>query len=116
MVRLSEFDILSHIAEHLNTRLVRYSDPNCIWIPTKFCFFTRFLWDAHNCEESLNEDELGISANYLDHWNDLSDLWFLGMQVLNSLMPQVKTRPVLKQVSRLVKNCSPYQKMYTVGI
>jgi hypothetical protein len=53
--------------------------------------FLRFLWDAHNCEESLNEDELGISANYLDHWNDLSDLWFLGMQVLNSLMPQVRT-------------------------
>lgn len=49
----------------------------------------RFLWDAHNCEESLNEDELGISSNYLDHWNDLGDLWFLGMQVLNSLMPQL---------------------------
>ena len=49
----------------------------------------RFLWDAHNCEESLSEDELGISANYLDYWNDLNDLWFLGMQVLNSLMPQV---------------------------
>jgi hypothetical protein len=52
-------------------------------------FSFRFLWDAHNCEESLSEDELGISANYLDAWNDLSDLWFLGMQVLNSLMPQV---------------------------
>jgi hypothetical protein len=51
---------------------------------------SRFLWDAHNCEESLNEDELGISANYLDYWNDLGDLWFLGMQVLNGIIPQVR--------------------------
>jgi hypothetical protein len=52
---------------------------------------SRFLWDAHNCEESLRGDELGISTKYLDYWNDLNDIWFLGMQVINGLMTQVPT-------------------------
>jgi hypothetical protein len=52
---------------------------------------SRFLWDAHNCEESLRGDELGISTKYLDYWNDLNDIWFLGMQVINGLMTQVHT-------------------------
>lgn len=49
----------------------------------------RFLWDAHNCEESLDEEELGVSTNYLNHWNDLVDLWYLGMQVLANLLTQL---------------------------
>ena len=49
----------------------------------------RFFWDAHNCEESLDEEELGVSSNYLNHWNDLVDLWYLGMQVLANLLTQV---------------------------
>jgi len=49
----------------------------------------RFLWDAHNCEESLDEEELGVSSNYLNHWNDLVDLWYLGMQVLAHLLTQI---------------------------
>ena len=52
-------------------------------------FHPRFLWDAHNCEESLDEEELGVSSNYLNHWNDLVDLWYLGMQVLASLLTEV---------------------------
>ena len=47
------------------------------------------MWDAHNCEESLDEEELGVSSNYLNYWNDLVDLWYLGMQVLANLLMQV---------------------------
>jgi len=48
----------------------------------------RFLWDAHNCEEAREEEELVVSTPYIEHWNDLIDLWYLGMQVLSSLLPQ----------------------------
>ena len=49
----------------------------------------RFLWDAHNVDESPDEDEYSVSSNYLPYWNDLIDLWYLGMQVLSSLLSQV---------------------------
>ena len=45
----------------------------------------RFLWDAHNCEEAREEEELVVSTPYIEHWNDLIDLWYLGMQVNLSL-------------------------------
>ena len=48
----------------------------------------RFLWDAHNTDES-EEEEYSVSNSYLPYWNDLIDLWYLGMQVLSSLLPQV---------------------------
>ena len=41
----------------------------------------RFLWDAHNCEEAREEEELVVSTPYIEHWADLIDLWYLGMQV-----------------------------------
>lgn len=47
----------------------------------------RFLWDAHNCEEAREEEELVVSTPYIEHWNDLIDLWYLGMQVLSNVMP-----------------------------
>ena len=43
----------------------------------------RFLWDAHNCEEAREEEELVVSTPYIEHWNELIDLWYLGMQVLD---------------------------------
>ena len=58
-------------------------------LPRFFQAIVRFLWDAHNCEESLDEEELGVSTNYLNHWNDLVDLWYLGMQVLANLITQI---------------------------
>ena len=48
----------------------------------------RFLWDAHNTDES-EEEEYSVSNSSLPYWNDLIDLWYLGMQVLSSLLPQV---------------------------
>lgn len=49
----------------------------------------RFLWDAHNCEEAREEEELVVSTPYIEHWNDLIDLWFLGMQVLSNVLQDV---------------------------
>merc|ERR1712110_793913 len=46
----------------------------------------RFLWDAHNCEEAREEEELVVSTPYIEHWNDLIDLWYLGMQVLANVL------------------------------
>merc|ERR1712045_797852 len=46
----------------------------------------RFLWDAHNCEEAREEEELVVSTPYIEYWNDLTDLWYLGMQVLSNVL------------------------------
>merc|ERR1712142_358016 len=46
----------------------------------------RFLWDAHNCEEAREEEELVVSTPYIEHWNDLIDLWYLGMQALSNVL------------------------------
>ena len=52
----------------------------------------RFLWDAHNTDEASTSEqvELGVSSAYEVRWEDVSDLWFLGVQVLCALMAQVK--------------------------
>ena len=47
----------------------------------KYQAVVRFLWDAHNCEEAREEEELVVSTPYIEHWNELIDLWYLGMQV-----------------------------------
>merc|ERR1712073_163614 len=39
----------------------------------------RFLWDAHNCEEAREEEELVVSTPYIE-------LWYLGMQVLSNVL------------------------------
>ena len=53
----------------------------------------RFLWEAHNCEDSPADAavQLGVSFAYVERWEsgDLEQLWFLGMQILNSLMGPV---------------------------
>ena len=53
----------------------------------------RFLWEAHNCEDSPADAavQLGVSFAYVERWEsgDLEQLWFLGMQILNSLMAPV---------------------------
>ena len=52
----------------------------------------RFLWDAHNTDEASTSEqvELGVSSAYGVRWEDVSDLWFLGVQVLCALMAQVR--------------------------
>ena len=54
----------------------------------------RFLWDAHNCEDSPADSavQLGVSFAYVERWqDDLEQLWFLGMQILNSLIKPVRS-------------------------
>ncbi len=51
----------------------------------------RFLWDAHNIEEADEQDEYDISKGYLLSWCDVVELWYLGMQVLSSVLTLVKT-------------------------
>ena len=51
----------------------------------------RFLWDAHNCEEAREEEELVVSTPYIEHWNDLIDLWYLGMQVHIPILYSIET-------------------------
>ena len=55
----------------------------------------RFLWDAHNTDDP-EEGEFSVSNSYLPYWNDLIDLWYLGMQVLCSLLKQVIILQTLK--------------------
>jgi len=50
----------------------------------------RFFWDAHNCDESPSGDSLVVASLYTDHWSDLEELWFLGMQILSSLLEPVR--------------------------
>ena len=65
--------------------------PPCILPLSLSQSVVRFLWDAHNCEDSPADAEvqLGVSFAYVERWNDLEQLWFLGMQILNSLMKPV---------------------------
>ncbi|KAK8722987.1 hypothetical protein OTU49_011985 [Cherax quadricarinatus] len=49
----------------------------------------RFLWDAHNIEESRDYATLVVSSRYELHWCNLIDLWFLGMHTLSLLLPTI---------------------------
>ena len=71
------------ILKHHEIRRPKESDVNLF----KFIQGTvRFLWDAFNCEESDMGDELEVSTAYLMAWNEIADIWFLGMQVIISLL------------------------------
>ena len=52
-------------------------------------FFSRFFWDAHFCNENRSPVELSVSLEYIEHWEDIEELWFLGMQVFSSLLVPV---------------------------
>ena len=49
----------------------------------------RFLWDAHNVEDSLNQQSVVVATRYRGVWDDLKELWFLGLQVLSQLANEV---------------------------
>lgn len=49
----------------------------------------RFLWDAHNIEESRDYATFVVSSKYEFHWGSLMDLWFLGMHTLSLLLPEI---------------------------
>ncbi|KAJ0173704.1 hypothetical protein K1T71_010853 [Dendrolimus kikuchii] len=46
----------------------------------------RFLWDAYNVDESNDPNALVVSMAYKEHWNEIADLWFLGMQTMSGVL------------------------------
>lgn len=49
----------------------------------------RFLWDAYNIDESNDPTALVVSIAYKEHWMELHELWFLGMQTMCGVLPLV---------------------------
>lgn len=49
----------------------------------------RFLWDAHNVEESQDFATLVVSSLYNPHWDNLRELWYLGMMTLSNILPTI---------------------------
>lgn len=46
----------------------------------------RFLWDAFNVEDSSDGSSLAVAFAYRFIWDQVKELWFLGMQALSSLL------------------------------
>lgn len=46
----------------------------------------RFLWDAYNVDESNDPTELVVSMAYKEHWMEIMELWFLGMQTMAGVL------------------------------
>lgn len=49
----------------------------------------RFLWDAYNVDESNNPTELVVAMSYKEHWMEIMELWFLGMQTMAGVVQQI---------------------------
>ncbi|XP_071453980.1 neurochondrin homolog [Hetaerina americana] len=53
----------------------------------------RFLWDAYVIDEgretTVSTGSLVVSMTYKEHWIELSELWFLGMQTMSGLLSQL---------------------------
>uniref|UniRef100_A0A034VYC8 Neurochondrin-like protein n=1 Tax=Bactrocera dorsalis TaxID=27457 RepID=A0A034VYC8_BACDO len=49
----------------------------------------RFLWDAYNIDESNDPTALVVSIAYKEHWMEISELWFLGMQTISGVLALV---------------------------
>ncbi|KAF2884682.1 hypothetical protein ILUMI_21479 [Ignelater luminosus] len=46
----------------------------------------RFLWDAYVVDESNDPMILVVAMAYKEHWMELMELWFLGMQTMSSVL------------------------------
>lgn len=49
----------------------------------------RFLWDAYSVDESNDPSALVVAMAYKEHWNEIMELWFLGMQTMCALLPLI---------------------------
>ncbi|XP_012269642.1 neurochondrin homolog [Athalia rosae] len=49
----------------------------------------RFLWDAYIVDESNDPTELVVSIAYKEHWMEIMELWFLGMQTMAGVLQQI---------------------------
>jgi len=46
----------------------------------------RFVWDAHQADESQSPVTLILASNYRAVWTDVKEMWFLSLQTLGALM------------------------------
>ncbi|CAH1111321.1 unnamed protein product [Psylliodes chrysocephalus] len=47
----------------------------------------RFLWDAYTIDQSSSDpSELVVAMAYKEHWMELTDLWYLGMQTISGVL------------------------------
>lgn len=49
----------------------------------------RFLWDAYMVDESNDPTALVVAMAYKEHWNEITELWFLGMQTMSGILPVI---------------------------
>lgn len=49
----------------------------------------RFLWDAYIVDESNDPTELVVAMSYKEHWMEIMELWFLGMQTMAGVVQQI---------------------------
>ncbi|XP_046628259.1 neurochondrin homolog [Neodiprion virginianus] len=49
----------------------------------------RFLWDAYTVDESNDPTELVVAISYKEHWMEIMELWFLGMQTMAGVLQLV---------------------------
>lgn len=49
----------------------------------------RFLWDAYVVDESNDPTALVLSMQYKEHWAEINELWFLGMQTMSGILSVV---------------------------
>ncbi|XP_058793012.1 neurochondrin homolog [Phymastichus coffea] len=49
----------------------------------------RFLWDAYIVDESNDPTELVVNISYKEHWMEIMELWFLGMQTMAAVLDMV---------------------------
>lgn len=49
----------------------------------------RFLWDAYNIDESNDPQALVVCMAYKEHWFEIMELWFLGMQTMSGIIKQI---------------------------
>lgn len=46
----------------------------------------RFLWDAYIVDESNDPTALVVAMTYKEHWSEITELWFLGMQTMSGIL------------------------------
>lgn len=49
----------------------------------------RFLWDAYIVDESNDPEALVVAMSYKEHWNEIMELWFLGMQTMSGILKAI---------------------------
>lgn len=49
----------------------------------------RFLWDAYTIDESNDPTALVVAIAYKEYWNELVELWFLGMQTMSGILAPI---------------------------